>query len=112
MPETMRAIRLTRHEFDQGLHRLESVNFPLERTADDAWRHFQGWRVNYEPIVDALTTIIVPPPAPWFTARPELGTARFPLVFNRTPDEPEGSQGFVGVSKTFKTPSARESNNS
>ena len=106
------SIRLSRHEFDQGFQRLASVNFPTERTADDAWRHFQGWRVNYESVVDALTTLVVPPPAPWFTARPELGTARFPLVFNRTPDAPEGAQGFAGVSKTFKTPSARESNNS
>jgi hypothetical protein len=104
-------VRLTRAEFDEGFRRLESVNFPAERTVDDAWRHFQGWRVNYEPIVDALTAIIVPPPAPWFTARPELGMARMPLVLNRTPDEPEGGQGF-GVNKTFKTPSARESNNS
>ena len=61
--------------------------------------------------VDTLTLLIVPPPAPWFIARPELGTAKFPLVLNRTPDEPEGAQGF-GVNKTFKTPSARESNNS
>jgi hypothetical protein len=90
---------------------LESVDFPVERTADDAWRNFQGWRVNYEPIVDALTMIIVPPPAPWFLVRPEVGIAKFPLVLNRTPDEPEGAQGF-GVNKTFKTPSARESNNS
>ena len=104
-------IRLSRHEFDEGFHRLESVNFPVERTPDDAWRNFKGWRVNYEPIVDALTKIIVPPPAPWFPVRPELGMAKLPLVFNRTPDEPEGTQGF-GVNKTFKTPSARESNNS
>ena len=104
-------IRLSRQEFDEGFHRLESVNFPVERTADDAWRNFKGWRVNYEPIVDALTRIIVPPPAPWFPVRPELGMAKLPLVFNRTPDAPEGTQGF-GVNKTFKTPSARESNNS
>ena len=105
------SVRLSRQEFDEGFRRLESVNFPAERTADDAWRHFQGWRVNYEPIVDALTAIIVPPPAPWFIVRPALGMAKFPLVLNRTPDEPEGAQGF-GVNKTFKTPSARESNNS
>jgi hypothetical protein len=105
------SVRLSRAEFDEGFRRLEAVNFPAERSADDAWRNFQGWRVNYEPIVDALTAIIVPPPAPWFVVRPELGEVRLPLVLNRTPDEPDGAQGF-GVSKTFKTPSARESNNS
>lgn len=104
-------IRLTRAEFDIGMDRLETVQFPSERERDEAWRHFQGWRVNYESIVDALTTLIVPPPAPWFTVRPELGVARLPVVFNRTPDQPEGTQVF-GVNKTFKTPSARESNSS
>jgi hypothetical protein len=105
------SIRLTRQEFDEGFNRLESVNFPTERTADEAWLNFQGWRVNYEGIVDALTTIIVPPPAPWFVVRPALGMAKKPVVFNRTPEHPEGTQVF-GASRTFKTPSARESNNS
>ncbi len=104
-------IRLTRGEFEDGYRRLEEVNFPLERDAEETWRHFQGWRVNYEPIVDALTVLIVPPPAPWFVARPELGPAKFPLILNRTPEEPAGTQGF-GKSKTFKTPSARESKSS
>ena len=71
-------IRLTRAEFDEGFRRLEDRGFPLERDADEAWRHFQGWRVNYEPIVDALTLLVVPPPAPWFLARPELGAAEWP----------------------------------
>ena len=53
-------VRLSRQEFDEGFRRLESVNFPAERSSDEAWRNFKGWRVNYEPIVDALTEIIVP----------------------------------------------------
>ncbi len=104
-------LRLNRAEFDDGYGRLESVAFPVERDADEAWRHFQGWRVNYEGIVDALADMIVPPPAPWFKERVELGAAGRPRVVNRTPDEPEGAQLF-GSSKTFKTPSERESNNS
>jgi hypothetical protein len=104
-------IRLSRPEFDEGYRRLEAINFPVERDADEAWRHFQGWRINYERIVDVLTELIQPPPAPWFVDRPQLGGARRPLVLNRTPDQPEGAKSF-GVSKTFKTPSSRESNNS
>jgi hypothetical protein len=104
-------IRLTRQEFEDGFRRLQEVKWPAERDLEESWRNFQGWRVNYEPIVDALTALIVPPPAPWFVARPELGAASWPVVINRTPDEPEGAQVF-GASKTFKTPSARESNNS
>ncbi len=109
LPNT--AIRLTREEFEDGFKRLEEVHFPLERDLDESWRHFQGWRVNYEPIVDALTQLIMPPPAPWFLARPELGAAEWPVIRNRTPDEPQGAQTF-GSNKTFKTPSARESNSS
>ncbi len=109
LPNT--AIRLTRGEFEDGFKRLEEVHFPLERDLDESWRHFQGWRVNYEPIVDALTQLIMPPPAPWFLARPELGAAEWPVIRNRTPDEPQGAQTF-GSSKTFKTPSARESKSS
>jgi hypothetical protein len=104
-------IRLTRAEFDEGFARLESVGFPMERDADESWRNFQGWRINYEPIVDGLTRLIVPPPAPWFLIRPELGDAPWPEVKNRTPEHPEGAQLF-GSSKTFSTPSRRESNNS
>jgi hypothetical protein len=107
-------IRLTRAEFDEGFKRLEEVAFPLERDADESWRNFQGWRINYEPIVDALTALVVPPPAPWFVPRPKLGQAAQPIVRNRTPEEPEGSQtfGYFGSKRTLRTPPARESNNS
>ncbi|HWF15486.1 MAG TPA: hypothetical protein VG244_04840 [Acidimicrobiales bacterium] len=101
--------RLTREEFDEGYRRLQEVQFPIERDADETWRNFQGWRVNYEQIVDALTLLVLPPPAPWFVARPELGEATWPLVRNRTPEHPEGTLQF-GRNKTFKTPSSRESN--
>ncbi len=104
-------IRLTRAEFDDGYGRLAALAFPVERDVGEAWRHFQGWRVNYEAIADALADLVVPPPAPWFPDRPELGAARHPLVMNRTPDQPGGAQWF-GSSKTLRTPSDRESNNS
>ncbi len=48
-------VRLTRAEFDEGVARLQAVGFPMERDADETWRNFRGWRVNYEGIVDALT---------------------------------------------------------
>jgi hypothetical protein len=104
-------VRLTRAEFDKGIARLQAVGFPMERDVDETWRNFKGWRVNYEGIVDTLTALIVPPPAPWFVARPRFGDTVYPLILNRTPDEPEGAQAF-GVSKIFKTPSDRESNKS
>jgi hypothetical protein len=102
-------IRLTREEFVRGYHRLEEVEFPMERGLDDAWRHFQGWRINYESIVDSLTRLTLPPPAPWFVERPVMGKVEWPGVLNRTPEHPEGTQ-FNVSSKTFSTPSRRESN--
>jgi hypothetical protein len=101
-------IRLTREEFAAGYHRLEAVQFPVERDLEESWRHFQGWRVNYESIVDSLTRLILPPPAPWLLALPLMGEVEWPDVRNRTPDHPEGGQ-FPGSSKTLRTPSPRES---
>jgi hypothetical protein len=100
--------RLTKEEFARGFNRLEEVHFPMERNFEDAWRHFQGWRVNYEPIVDVLTTLVMPPPAPWFLPRPGLGKAEWPGVRNRTPDDPEGSQTFFSTVLAAKKAQATE----
>jgi hypothetical protein len=83
-------IRLTKEEFFDGFDLLESVGFPIERDREEAWRHFAGWRVNYESVADSLTRLVLPPPAPWLLPRPEVGMANFPKVINRTPDAPEG----------------------
>jgi len=100
-------IRLTKEEFANGFGRLEEVNFPLERGLDESWRHFQGWRINYESIVDALTKLVMPPPAPWLSARPGLGATEWPGVRNRTPDDPGGAQPFwlsLAAEKTSPAP--------
>ncbi len=83
-------IRLTEQEFGEGYDLLASVEFPIECPREEGWRHFAGWRVNYEGIADALTQLVMPPPAPWLLARPELGSAAFPRILNRTPEDPEG----------------------
>lgn len=84
-------VRLSYAQYLEGVERLQRAGFPFERTPDEAWRHFRGWRVNYEAIVDALTVVLVPPPSPWFLRRPWLGEARLPRVLDRTPDDPEAS---------------------
>lgn len=88
-PLPTNGIRLTYEEFVTGFERLEHIGFPMERPLDEAWRHFAGWRINYEEIVDRLTMMIMPPPAPWFLYRPLLGAVTFPRVLDRTPDDPE-----------------------
>jgi hypothetical protein len=106
-PKPNAGTRLTQEEFARGFARLEEVHFPLERNFEDAWRHFQGWRVNYESIVDTLTRMVMPPPAPWLLSRPGLGQVEWPAVRNRTPDDPEGAKPF-GSSVLFNRPPRRE----
>ena len=81
-------IRLTYEEYLEGTDRLGQVDYPFERTPEEAWPHFRGWRVNYEGLVDSLTATVVPPPAPWFLPRPELGSVEWPRILNRTPEDP------------------------
>jgi hypothetical protein len=71
----------------------------MERSDEETWRNFSGWRVNYEAIVDRLTRLIVPPPAPWLLDRPEVGRIVWPGVINRTPDEPEGRPRSKGIGR-------------
>ena len=85
-------IRLTFDEYMVGIERLRQAEFPFERTPEEAWPHFGGWRINYEPIVDDLTRLVMPPPAPWFLERKWLGDLVFPRVLNRTPDDPEATR--------------------
>jgi len=82
-------IRLTYDEYLVGIERLVQVEFPFERTPEEAWPHFSGWRVNYESIIDALAVSVMAPPTPWMLDRPWVGEASFPVVYDRTPDDPE-----------------------
>ncbi|MFK0021040.1 hypothetical protein [Streptomyces sp. NPDC090798] len=47
-------IQLTYLEFDAAVAMVEAAGFPAERTAEQAWPHFRGWRVNYETIAFEL----------------------------------------------------------
>jgi len=88
-PRPTGELRLRVDEFMAGVTRLELAGFPFERTPAEAWRHFTGWRINYESIVDELTRLVIPPPAPWMRNRPETGAPNWPGIKNRTPDDPE-----------------------
>jgi hypothetical protein len=51
---------------------LEGVGFAMERSAEDAWPDFRGWRVNYETIAYRLADRLTAPPAPWSGSRRHL----------------------------------------
>ncbi|HYN36876.1 MAG TPA: hypothetical protein VEV82_07855 [Actinomycetota bacterium] len=84
------AIELTFEEFAGGVERLEQAEFPMERTPEEAWPHFKGWRVNYESIAYALADLVVASPGPWSGERDHLpGMAIIPeRPADRTPEDP------------------------
>ena len=58
-------IALTYEEFLDAIDRLQKVDFPLERTSEEAWLDFVGWRVNYEAAAYAIARAVDAPPALW-----------------------------------------------
>jgi len=68
-------IELTHAEFIAGIERMG--DFPMERTPEEAWEHFRGWRVNYEAIAYAVADYVVAPPAPWSGVRTHMAEAVF-----------------------------------
>jgi hypothetical protein len=65
-------IDLSFEEFVDAIAMLEHVGFPMERTAEEAWPHFRGWRVNYETVAYRLCDRLIAPPAPWSGSRRHL----------------------------------------
>ena len=65
-------ITLTFEEFNQSVKMLADIGFPMERTAEEAWPEFLGWRVNYESSAYWLCSRLTAPPAPWSGNRRHL----------------------------------------
>ena len=82
-------ISLTFEEFVGGIERAVELGFPMERPADEAWRHFRGWRVNYESVAYAIANVVSAPPGPWSGPRDNLpGMEIIPQrPANRTPGD-------------------------
>lgn len=84
------AIDITYEEYLGGIRHLEAIGFPMERSPEEAWAHFRGWRVNYEAIAYALADGVTAPPGPWSGPRKHLpGQQIVPQrPRNRRPDDP------------------------
>ncbi|MEA2507776.1 MAG: hypothetical protein QOH48_2394 [Actinomycetota bacterium] len=65
-------IQLTFDEYMDGIRRIQGIGFEMERTPEEAWPHFQGWRVNYETTAYAVADIVSAPPGPWSGQRSRL----------------------------------------
>jgi hypothetical protein len=64
-PDPADPIQLSRPEFDEAVERMRAVGWKLERNQDEAWKHFHGWRVNYEAAACGLALRLDAPPALW-----------------------------------------------
>jgi hypothetical protein len=62
-------IQLSYEDFTFGVNWLTEAGLDLERSREEAWDHFRGWRVNFEAIAYRLADVLAAPPAPWTPPR-------------------------------------------
>jgi hypothetical protein len=83
-------IELTYDEFLAGIARMSAGGFQLERSAEEAWPHFRGWRVNYEQLAYELADRVDAVPAPWSgPRRGEQAPIAIRRPVNRVPEAPD-----------------------
>ena len=64
-PKPTDATSIDRARFDDALAVLEAAGVPLVADRDQAWRDFNGWRVNYDAPLRRLEKLTVAP-TPWW----------------------------------------------
>jgi hypothetical protein len=99
-------IALTFEEFEEAVHMLQEIGFPMERTAEEAWPNFRGWRVNYEANAYRLADRVVAAPAPWSGPRSHLHMG--PVAPRRPPQRSPGGKVFVAHRPEATTRPARK----
>ena len=75
-PQPDDPISLSRAEFDAAYDELARDGVPLIADRDAAWRHFAGWRVNYDAVLLSLAALTMAPYAPWSSDRSLLPAGR------------------------------------
>ena len=87
-PDPDGSIDLTFEEFAAAVNLLEQAEFPMERSAEEAWPDFKGWRINYETVAYRLCDRLTAPPAPWSGTRRHLRSG--PVAPRRPPQRAPG----------------------
>jgi hypothetical protein len=64
-PDASQGIAVSYQDFLDAIGRLREVDFPIERSPEEAWPHFVGWRVNYEQAAFAIAREVDAVPALW-----------------------------------------------
>jgi hypothetical protein len=105
-PDPNGPIELQFEEFASAVEMLERVGFRVERTAEEAWPDFRGWRVNYESIAYRLADRLTAPPTPWSGPRRHLHSG--PVAPRRPPQRnPKGEVADVYQRPTVVIPERR-----
>jgi hypothetical protein len=87
-------VRITYEEFLQGVGRMAEQGYPMERTPEEAWPDFRGWRVNYEALAHRLAYDIDAVPAAWSGPRRTAEPVLVPSTpVNRRPAPTAGRPG-------------------
>jgi hypothetical protein len=92
-PDPSEGISVSYEEFLDAIAVLRLVNFEMERSPEDAWPDFVGWRVNYEKAAFAIAYAIDAVPALWSGPRrykkmPHIRPLRPP--YGRPPQDGKG----------------------
>ena len=80
-PSPTDATSIDRARFDEAVAVLEQAGVPIVMDRDQAWRDFNGWRVNYDTVLRALERLSMAP-TPWWER---------PMLSASVTDEPEVS---------------------
>jgi hypothetical protein len=71
-PDPDAPVTVSFDQFREATAILRRVEYPIERTDEQAWPHFRGWRANYDTAAMLLARQLDAPPALW------TGTRRWP----------------------------------
>jgi hypothetical protein len=75
-PQQGDPISITRQEWQDAVDDLAGQGVAVKGDADQAWRDFSGWRVNYDAVLLGLATITDAPYAMWSSDRGGLSQRR------------------------------------
>jgi hypothetical protein len=71
-PDPDVAVSVSYDDFRSATAMLRALDYPVERSDEEAWPHFRGWRANYDAAALLLAKKLDAPPALW------TGTRRWP----------------------------------
>jgi hypothetical protein len=85
-------VLLSYEEFLEGVERMRETGVTMERSVEEAWVHFRGWRVNYEAPAYFLGALVTAAPGPWAGPRRRIGILDPARPLDRTPEDPEAAR--------------------